>query len=442
MHTAATSKRPRNVLKTSSGQKNPGRNAFARNQGIHQQIVGSIVRYIILLSSKIKAFCLSGFYRSRKFQYIGIPLILIILIGLYGFFYIYYPSNKTFSATLFFKYREINEETTISLASNEVVNFVELEEVESVSSFTEATKEKPVGEKAKGGIRIYNTTNEIKEVAKGTKLTCISGSCKSLVYLTQNKLNLSPGGVDDVTVVASDIGENYNLSAGSSRFQVGSYNSDTEVFGSNLQGITGGTPKEFVKIVAKQDIKRAEDEAMKAVKNLLLSTIKNNPSYVDYIISDSSLKVEKISSEPDVSEGDEADVVNITLEARGKVQAVENQQIKSLVEDYQNDVTPEGYYLDESVSSPAQYDAVTTQNGTVEVNIAVNAIARPRLDVQLLRQELKGVKYSQVDSILDSVQHLQSFDKEFTPTYFPQMFWKLPDVEHKISISVKYTGAE
>ncbi|MFW5719741.1 MAG: baseplate J/gp47 family protein, partial [Candidatus Dojkabacteria bacterium] len=215
---------------------------------------------------------------------------------MYGFFYIYYPSNKTFSATLFFKYREINEETTISLASNEGVNFVELEEVESVSSFTEATKEKPVGEKAKGEIRIYNTTNEIKEVTKGTKLTCISGSCKSLVYQTQNKLNLSPGGVDDVAVVAADIGENYNLSAGSSRFQVGSYNSDTEVFGSNLQGITGGTPKEFVKIVAKQDIKRAEDEAMKAVKNLLLSTIKNNPSHVDYIISDSSLKVEKISS--------------------------------------------------------------------------------------------------------------------------------------------------
>ncbi|MFW5720615.1 MAG: hypothetical protein ACOCXT_06345, partial [Candidatus Dojkabacteria bacterium] len=140
--------------------------------------------------------------------------------------------------------------------------------------------------------------------------------------------------------------------------------------------------------------------------------------------------------------GDEADVVNITLEARGKVQAVENQQIKSLVEDYQNNVTPEGYFLDESVSSSAQYDAVTTQNGTVEVNIAVNAIARPKLDVQLLRKELQGVKYSQVDSILDSVQHLQSFEKEFTPTYFPQMFWKLPDVEHKISISVKYTGAE
>lgn len=357
----------------------------------------------------------------------------------YGYYWYFYNLTNTFTATITYKLITINESRTIaaSTAGDASLKIVKLTSEGSASNSTTTTGEKPTGDKATGNISLFNSTVEIKIIPKGTTLTCISSPCNTLTYITQNDLNLAPGSSDEVSVVAGDIGEGYNLLPGAGRFKVGKFNPEKEITATNVKPISGGTPKKMIKIVAAADIKKAETAALSDIKSELLNKIKTDPANYDkYIVSDSSLVVEKTESTPDVKEGQEAEFVNVDVKAKGTVNAFPKDQIDVVANKIKEEVTPKGYYLDEKFTPSPTSKVVSQTKDKIEVSVTVQSIARPEIDIKKIKEELTGKAYSDADKVLSSIPNITSYKKSFQPTTLPQFFWKIPKEPNRIQIAV------
>jgi hypothetical protein len=283
-------------------------------------------------------------------------------------------------------------------------------------------------------VSVYNLTADIKVVKTGTTLTCTSPACNGLNYISEGDLNLGPGSSGEVKVTAVDIGENYNVGP-TTRFKVGSFNPTTEVLASNVKNIAGGTTKTIVKIVQAQDLKDAEKAALEDLKNTLKTKITVDPANANFEISAPSLKIESTGVISDVKEGDQAEIVNVTVNAKATVDAVQKDKILEVASAIKTEVVPEGYKLDEKVSS---LSAVIASQTPQSIDISVKLIAVARLDVNMdkLKNDLAGKKYSDVDSILSAVPHSTGYTKNYSPQTLPQFFWSVPENKNRIEINL------
>jgi hypothetical protein len=393
----------------------------------------------------LKAIFTVDFLKTKKFQFLILPLFIILFVGAYGYHWYFYSIGSYFTATVKYKYIPISETRTITAtadANAESIKTVKLPSEESTSTFVPATGEKPTGERAKGSVSIFNPTTDIKIIKAGTALSCTSNACMSLNYVTDSDLNLGPGSSEDVTVTAADIGENYNLSPGAGRFKVGSFNPATEVLASNVKPIAGGTPKKIVKVVKAEDIKKAEESAMADLKNRLVDKIKNDPANLSsFVIAESSIVIEKISSEPDLKEGQEGDIVNVTVRAKGTVDAFAKDQIDVVVNKMKTEVTPDGYYLDEKFTNNS-FKIVGQSAGKIDVAVTLNSTARPDIDLNEVKKSLGGKSYSESDRILGSIPHTTGYTKNYEPKSLPEFFWKIPNSANRVQIKLIAEGPE
>jgi hypothetical protein len=379
------------------------------------------------------------FLSSKKFQFLVLPVIFILVIGSLGYYWYFYSVGSLFTATIKYKFVPITATKTVvatTQGGEAGIKTVLLPAEESATVFVNATGERATGEKAKGTVSIFNPTTEIKVIKAGTALACTSNACKSLTYVTNADLNLGPGGSDEVAVTAGDIGENYNLGPGAGKFKVGAFDPTKDVFASNIKAISGGTPKKMVKVVKAEDIKTADENAMKELSARLLDKIKIDPANArDFIIADNTLAVEKISSEADLKEGQDGDAVNVTVKAKANVQAFKKDQIGDIVTAIKNEAKPDGYYLDErNTSFSSKVVSADTKGITVEVTL--NSIARPEINVEELKRSLGGKNFGESDTVLSQVKNVSGYTKTYEPQSLPQFFWKIPDNPSRVQIKL------
>lgn len=390
-------------------------------------------------SFKFKSIFTSEFLRSKKFQYIVLPIAIVIFVGCYGYYWYFYSIGSLFTATIKYKYITISESETVIATTEDVnasVKAVLLPAEESATTYVDATGEKATGERARGSVSIFNPTTEIKVIKAGTILSCTSNICNSLNYTTDQDLNLGPGGSDEVNVTASDIGENYNLAPGAGKFKVGNYDQTKDVFASNIKALAGGTPKKIIKVVRAEDIKKAEENGMKDIGNRLLEKIKTDPANVsDFILAENTLAVEKISAEPDIAEGEEADIVNVTVRVRGTVQAFKKDQLSGIVDEMKRKTVPEGYYLDEKYTNYSSKVTNADANG-MSITVTLNTIARPEINVDQLKKDLAGKSYTKADQILSAIPNTTGYTHSFKPTTLPKFFWKIPKSLNRVQIKL------
>lgn len=367
-----------------------------------------------------------------------IPIVVIAIVVTYGFYWYSYSFGGSYSATLKYISKEINQSKVVELKGDSAAfTPVMLEETDTSSINTKTSGEKATGEKSKGTITVFNATTDIKAIKAGTTASCISNACSGLNFTLEKDINLGPGSSDEVAVVAGDIGENYNLSAGAGRFKVGSFDSKTEVLASNVKPIEGGTPKKMVKIATKSDLQKAEDGLLKSLRESLKNRVTGNQESTNYLIpeTDTAFTVKKVESKSDVKEGDEAETINTTVTAKLSVEVYPRGDINKAVEQFKKELIPNGYELDEK-SANIKYELVTADKNAFQLKIEAKAVALPEIDLDTLRKELAGKSYDQAEKVLSRVPNLQGYTQNVEPKSFPKFMWKLPNNPKKIEIKL------
>ncbi len=391
-------------------------------------VVGIIVKFLKYLVSP-------ELLRSKKFQYLMLPILIILIAGGYGSYWWFYKQTSLFSATIKYKYIPISVAKTVSSTDGQLQT-TKLSAEESTTAYADTTGQKATGGQATGSVSIFNPTTDIRVVPKGTVLTCISNVCNSLKYITDGDLNLGPGSSEDVRILAGDFGENYNVSAGAGRFKVGNFDPQAEILASNVKPIAGGTLKVMVKIVSKEDIAKAEEGALKDLKTRIVDKLKNDTSYnTTYTLAESSIAIEKTASTPDVAEGAEASIVNVTVSAKGVVDAFQKSQIDDILNHMKDESTPKGYYLDENFMK-ASSTIVSQSKEKIEVKVSLETIARPDFNIGEIKNKLAGKPYTKIDQQFATIEHVDSYTTDFEPKGLPKMFWKVPTDTNRIVIKI------
>jgi len=366
-----------------------------------------------------------------------IPIVIVLCLFAYGYHWYYYSYSNSFVAVIEYKYISINESRVVmanaSTTSPDALKTVQLITEDTLGSTANASGQKIVGDKASGSVSIINPTTQARVIPASTVLTCFSTACNGLSFTTTTDVSIAPGGFGEARVVANDMGDNYNIAPGQ-RFKVGKFDPN-EVLASNNKAFSGGTPKRILKIVAQADIKNAEDTALTNLKTRLADKIANEPANNQYEIAASSIQVEKISTESDVQVGQEAEIVNVTVKAKGTVQALPKEQITAQVQSIRAEVTPEGYYLDEK-SIAKGYTITKQTKDSIEITMTFAAIARPTIDTAGIKEKLKGKPYGEAPAILDTIPNIKSYRTDFDPKTLPQFFWKIPDNTNRIFINL------
>ncbi len=387
---------------------------------------------------------------KRKYLYIlgsflGFPVtvlvflpLFLVLIGIYAVL----NFSSLYSVNIKYEYKNVTASRQIEASIDSSSNFkiTKLEETDAVSANQATTGEKTVGEKAKGRITIFNATPEIKELKKGTVITCVSAICNGLVFTAVNDLNLGPGNsINDYEITASDIGENYNLAINTGRFKVANFNSTTEIIASNIEAISGGTPKNTVKVVSAADIKAVEEKASNDLKNILIGKIKGNTNYNSkFIISDSSFVMEKLNVETD-KEGTEAEVINTNISAKGIVDGFPKEQIQVVLDEIKKDIIPSGYYLDEKLFNSSA-KVISSTPGKITIEVMANGIVRPVINIEEIKKNISGKSLSESTQEIQSTPNIKSHEFEYSPSAMPEFLRRVPVDSNRIQIRLIAEG--
>lgn len=297
----------------------------------------------------------------------------------------------------------------------------------------DATGTKDVGEKANGTMQLNRTSvssNPIS-VPAGTSFTSGSYTFVSTESATLNGTTIGPGGVvqDSATVrvVASDIGEDYNLSARSYQPSTGGFSAQ----GSNM---TGGTKRQ-VKVVTASDVQAATaklaEQKDDTVKKQLQSAFSQDMTVIDQ--SYTAGQAAPVSA-PAVDQ-----------EATGKAKLT-SEVTYSLIAIAKTDLNT---YLDAGLKKQldSKGDQRVYENGSGKVTFAQFAAAEgastvtltatgkigPNIEDSVVKEQAKGKRYGEVQSQLESIQGVRDVDVKFWP------FWvtAVPNDVKKVNVEFK-----
>jgi len=384
---------------------------------------------------KIPSIKLEG---RKKIIFYASSLVIIPLFIILTGAYLFLNSMSLYTVNIRYKFLNVSDSRQIVASADDNSDFkiVKLSDTDSTSTSANASGQKIVGDKASGFISVFNATAEIKVLKKGTAVTCISSACNGLVYVTDSDLNLGPGSsANDLRIVAGDIGDDYNLPVNAGRFRIANFNANTEIIASNIQSLSGGTAKQTLKVISKEDIKAVEDKALADLRITLLNKIKNNPNNVDkYIFSENSFTVEKTASQTD-AEGTQTEIINTNVTARGSIDAFPRDQIQPLVDEMKSKLAPSGYSLDEKFFNFTA-NPIPSEAGKIALRVQVNGVARIDIDLDKLENDLKGMSIREADNLISKLPNIEGFTSNYSPTSMPEWLRKVPSDSEKIQIKL------
>ncbi|MBP9552434.1 hypothetical protein KBE46_02805 [Candidatus Saccharibacteria bacterium] len=295
----------------------------------------------------------------------------------------------------------------------------------------DATGTKDVGEKAKGTLTLsQNTESDGIAVAAGTGFS--SGDC---TFITQKSVVI-PGvkftggkpqgtGEVDVAVVASDVGEQCNLSGRT-------YLSPISAVSANGTAMSGGS-KKTIKVVTNEDLESAKQKLASNSNDNVKAELTSKFGSGYKVIGESFAAN---AADPVVSPavGEEASSGKATVKANTTytLTAIENTQLskflESAIKDKMEDKDNQKVYkngLDE-----VSLTGYAAGNGAMSIGISTNGKVGPNIDEQKIKDQSKKKEYGEVQSQIESIEGVNSVDVKFS------FFWvtKVPDNDNKITI--------
>lgn len=315
-----------------------------------------------------------------------------------------------------------------------------------VGAEKDTTGTKTVGEKAEGEIKIYNKTSSEIKLEKGDRVT-YEGKSTDLKYTLKGDVDVPPSSPSDpldpasplipgeasVDIIATDIGESYNIDDGKSlRF---SDYEKSELEGKTKEDIAGGKSEE-VKIVTQEDIDalvstvtgEAVQKAEESIKSKLGSTQK--------LISGST-EIETISDNFSAKVGDDAAKISLNKSVSAKALIYFENDLNSFIDKYVEDVVPENFVLssqDKEIKAEVLGKSTNSVLSSAEADIQVTlkAFVVPDIKEEEVKNRLKGKTYKEAQEVIGSIKNVNSYEFSITPAV--PFFKKTPSNIERIDV--------
>jgi hypothetical protein len=259
-------------------------------------------------------------------------LIAVLIIIVFGFYWLFSSANVVrielspklspvaFSATLAFSTSTDEFDLSFFDLSQVVIPAIPMEFEETFNKQF-SSSEVSIEEKAQGTIRVYNNHGRSISLVTGTRF--LSSSEPTRQFHSKEKINIPASGHVDVSVIASEADESYNIEA--CAFSIPGLRNYSppqlyyDVFGRSFSKMEGGR-KDVIRKATEQAMEDAKAQLLESSKEEIRSILENKVA-PDYIILDDTIQLNLIQAQPlDVKVGQETDT--FVYQIRVKVTAL------------------------------------------------------------------------------------------------------------------------
>lgn len=264
------------------------------------------------------------------------------------------------------------------------------------------TGKKLVGDKATGEVIIYNRTEQVKNLAKGSVLKGPGG----LKFVLNDEVKVASktadlvNGVDrwgeaKVGVTAAEIGAQYNIAA-DSQLSFESVSSSSLLV-KNPAAFSGGTSRE-IQAVSKEDRERLQKALAGELQERAQGEIQASLSADDHLLVESITlknKTDHFSHEV----GDEADSLSLQTKAIFTAELIKDEDFQTLVREVvSKDLS--GEYQDRPTQGESNFSLKDKKKGVFVAQVKQDYL--PRLELGSLPEKLKGTRVAKAEEILKS----------------------------------------
>ncbi|MDA1338178.1 MAG: hypothetical protein O2871_02345 [bacterium] len=400
-----------------------------------------------VVSDKNKKFNLSGIVSKKtnlkrsQFMYRVITIILLLLIPI-GLFIVWWFLPIA-NITLVLKSESLDQSFTLKVSPDVKEPDIKaglfpaqlLSSQKLIRQTASATGTKTIGESAVGVVTISNKTTEEKTFPQGTLIELISeDSLKKIQFTTTQESTVvaSSGGVvgkADIAVVASDIGEDYNLTVGQ-LFNVGGLDS-ADFVAKNESDIKGGVSTK-VTIITQSD----QDKLLADIKAQLDKQVKEDliKKAEGKNLAQSSIKLSIVSKVFSDNVGAQVSTFSLEVTEKAEGLVIDESTIKKLEQDIKPNV-PDGYkILDEKGQfSFDVIDSATAPQIVIEYKAKIGKI----LSEDELRSKLVAKTTGEAEEILKEIKEIAEYSIRITPK-LPPVLTRMPRQVSRINIQFEY----
>lgn len=316
---------------------------------------------------------------------------------------------------------------------NNIIKGESISTSEEGSTTTSATGKKETGDKAKGTVTVFNSTDNT--VTFPAKTTIISSN--KLEFLTLDKVTVASQSGDvfsaktpgkaNVNVEATSFGNEYNLPSGT-KFTIGD---NPSIAAKNDNPFSGGTKKEVV-VVSTADLQKARNDLVKLLTQNAKENIQNK------LGSDQEILPEFISEEvtkEDFDKEKDEEAKNVTL--KGTVSYESLAYGKGELLEYLKTVFPGESFDEQNIE--LQFENIRLKsNRDVTPDLKLKAKIFPKLDLESLAKRISGKSFKEAEKIL-TLPQVGNVEIKFVPDLFflPK---NLPRIFKNIKIEVLENG--
>lgn len=325
----------------------------------------------------------------------------------------------------------LSQSLTTDLSKNSI-KAVTQELKKDVSVEFDATGKKRVGEKASGSMKLTRTSvsNKSITVPAGTSFTSAGRTFTSVEPATLEATTVGENGnvqsSATVTVQASEIGDEYNLSARP-------YNSNMSGFSASGSDMAGGSAKE-VKVVSADDIDKATEQLKRQdtdkYKKQLDDEFDNSVTVLDstFVVNTGDAK-----ASPAVDQEASSGKAKLSGSVTYAMTGVDSSEFGRYLDSYfakQIDANKDSQRVYDNGANKVSFTNVSASDGGFSANIVATAKIGPKIDDDNIKNLAKGKKYGEIQSSIESIQGVDNVDIKFWP------FWvsAAPNDTNKISV--------
>ncbi len=386
---------------------------------------------------------------SKTFLKVLIPLFALLLTG--GILYNHFATFV--KVKIFIESKPVKIETVVSGDKDiEEIDFenskipIKVEEKsKSLSNTITATGKSYKGNKAEGNIKIYFSDACMEETQPitlevGHTLTATIGG-KTTSYKLKNSVTITcPEG--EASIVAADIGPEYNISTINNSFSIQGYNS---IFGKNISTISGGTKEEYT-VLSQADI----DKGVEELSSTAIEEIKSELRSVsgDWVIIEKTIlsAVDKTSIKTDKKVGEEATDANLDLTVKGSATYYNKHNIdEKLKELLKKKAEDEKLFdsekdLDLELNNDIKTDIVVVEakGDSVKIKITASTTVKPMVNKEKIAQDLMGMGWKEGNEYLKNLQFAEKKPEAvFYPEKYPNFLKRYPNRKGGVLIEIK-----
>ena len=300
-----------------------------------------------------------------------------------------------------------------------------------------ATGKKDVGNKATGSMKLTRTSPSATPVTvpAGTEFTASGLTFVSTQAATLTS-QLTPSGFDPgsatVAVQATDIGDNYNLSARG-------YTSSVSGVDANGTDMAGGS-KKTVTVVSADDVQKATEQLAEQKTDDIKKDLAKQFDGT-FVVVDQSFKIDQAnpSSAPAVDQESTDGKARLTSSVTYSLSAVAKSELKVYLDDYfkaqLKDKDDQRVY--DNGSGEAKLSNISVvDGGKFGANLVASAKIGPKISDDEVKELAAGKRYGDIQASLEAIQGVESVDVEYSP------FWvtSTPNDVKRISVEFKLSN--